>query len=64
LRNPGKSPLWHDVVIILSLVALAVTGVLALWGDRIRGWVEPGRRETPAEPAETPAPPTIPGSTL
>ncbi len=64
LRNPGKLPLWQDLVIIVSLVALAVIGVLALWGDRLRTWVEPERQATPAEPAEPPPPPVIPGSTL
>jgi hypothetical protein len=39
VRNPGKLPWWHDVLIVIALVALGVVGVAALWGDDIRSWL-------------------------
>lgn len=55
-----KRPRWHDWVIALSIAALAVAGVLALWGKTLHRWIEgdtasqpggaeplPGARRTP-----------------
>jgi hypothetical protein len=36
VRNPGKLPWWHDVLVVIFLVALGVAGVWAIWGDDIR----------------------------
>jgi hypothetical protein len=38
VSNPAKLPWWHDVAIIVFLVALGLVGVAALWGDEIRSW--------------------------
>jgi hypothetical protein len=31
-------PRWHDVVISLGILSLAVVGVVAIWGDNITEW--------------------------
>jgi hypothetical protein len=31
VANPAKLPWWHDLIIVLFLVALGVVGVIALW---------------------------------
>jgi hypothetical protein len=33
---------WPDAVIVLAIVAIAATGVYALWGDALRAWWRPG----------------------
>jgi len=48
----ARLPWWQDVVIVVLLVGLAATGVMALWGDRIRAWFG-GTRPAAVEP-ETP----------
>jgi hypothetical protein len=50
-------PRWHDRVIVLAIVALAVAGVWTLWGDEL---VRLFRDEPPAEaaaPSEVTPPP-------
>jgi len=44
---------WPDVVIVVGILAVAGTGVWALWGDQLRGWLRPG-----TEPPMERAPPT------
>jgi hypothetical protein len=41
---------WPDVVIVLGIVALAATGVVALWGETLRAWWRPAG-DTPVEQA-------------
>jgi hypothetical protein len=48
VSNPAKLPWWHDLIIVLFLVALGVVGVAALWGDRIRGWFGDDAEAPPA----------------
>lgn len=45
-------PRWHDVTIVLAIVALALAGVWALYGDDLFG----ARTKAPA-PAPPPAAP-------
>ena len=51
-----ERPRWHDWVIALAIAAIAVTGVVALWGQTLRGWIE-------GEPASSPGgPEPLPGA--
>jgi hypothetical protein len=66
VRNPGKLPWWHDVLIIVFLVALGVVGVAALWGDDIRSFIrdEPSARDQPPPASPPSSNPPIPGTSL
>lgn len=37
---------WPDVVLVVGVLALLVTGVWALWGDAIARWWSPPAPET------------------
>jgi ABC-type transporter Mla subunit MlaD len=45
-----QRPRWHDLVLVLGVIALLGVGVWALWGQDIRAWFSP---EKPV-PAATP----------
>jgi hypothetical protein len=48
-RYKGRvRPRWHDWLIVLSIVALAVTGVATIWGNEIKHLFSSG----PAAPEE------------
>jgi hypothetical protein len=50
-------PRWHDWVIVLGIVAIAATGVVAIWGDDLRRlWRGEGKGEQAAEPVAAPPP--------
>ena len=50
-------PRWHDWVIVLGIVAIAATGVVAIWGDDLRRlWQGEGKGEQAAEPVAAPPP--------
>jgi hypothetical protein len=52
---------WHDWVIVISILALAGTGVWTLWGADLARLFKPGA-PPPAETPETPPPvPPPPG---
>jgi hypothetical protein len=40
-REVGVRPRWPDLLIVLAIVALAVVGVVTLFGPAIRGWFAP-----------------------
>jgi hypothetical protein len=48
-------PRWHDVAIIVAMLALVATGVWALWWDDVRGVLH---LKPVVEPAGSAAPPS------
>jgi hypothetical protein len=51
-----RRPRWHDVVIVSALIALAATGVWALWWDDVRSFLD---LAPAAGSAQAPAPTSI-----
>jgi hypothetical protein len=41
---------WHDWIIVLSIIALTVTGVTALWGEDVLGLFAPRGVQGEARP--------------
>ena len=58
---PARRPKWPDLVIVLSIVALAATGVAAIWGPTL---VEKVRELLGDDRVEVAPPPTIPDKDL
>jgi hypothetical protein len=52
-------PRWHGPAIAVWVLALAVAGALALWGEDLRDWWRSGNEPAPAE-----QPGKIPGDIL
>jgi hypothetical protein len=55
-RPVGYRPRWPDLVILGAIVALGATGVVALFGEAIRGWFA-----EESAPAAAGGPGVIPG---
>ena len=47
-----RRPRWHDVILVLGMLALLGVGVWALWGDDVKSWFAPSK---PAPEGATPA---------
>ncbi len=63
-NNPVRRR-WHDWVIVLSILALAVTGVVSIWGDDLlRLWSDDAAGERAPHPAPQGEPLTAPGTTI
>ena len=45
-----RRPRWHDVVLVLGVLALLAVGVWALWGDDLKSWFSPEKPVPQAVP--------------
>jgi hypothetical protein len=52
-------PRWHDVVIVVAIVGVALAGAWALWWDDVRGAVR-GKPAIPAGRGDTKTAPATP----
>jgi hypothetical protein len=48
-------PRWHDVAIVLAMIAVVATGVWALWWDDVRGVLHLKPAVEPASGSATPS---------